>query len=254
MKTTVWCILAAFLVGAAKPAAGGTLIYRDENGSARIVSKVEIAGIADGQAEFAEKGGKDRASLPLTAILRFYGEDIKIEPGMLDDDSCDYTVQLSELERPEESARQGDNSCKVRFFVRRDHRPGRDGRIRCPYLYLTVLTEETKRDGSVERKRTLLAWPDAARISGRGEFSEAKVLEKLLAPGRQLWTPEDEVKLQAAPNTSLSGIEATFKLPGSNRRVIAYRLTAWSKYQLSDSASWSDSTAGVDDDWLTRDY
>ncbi len=237
-------LLAAFSLS------GGTLIYRDRNSNQlAILPKVTIQTIADGQMQ-CEYDKKDFI-VPLADVVRYYDEDLKVEGGYLDDNSTAYDIRLGDVEIPDNKKKQ--LNFNVRYHIMRRQDQCNDPRIRMPYFYLVVLTESEAQDGSIRRQRNIYANSNSARISSRG-WSEIKVLEKLLAGDRPLWTSADEAQNKPMAS-SLSGLETTFNLTGlSKRKILAWYLTAWGKNTLEDSKIWIDPTAGIENDWLTRTY
>lgn len=228
-------LIAVFALAAARPAAAGTMIYKNREGEQRILTNVKLLSIDGRLLVFSINSGTD--TMPLSSLVKYYDTNIK-SAEQFDDNTADYTLSFTSVKHPD-LIREQDKSPEFTFDYTISRKPGEpQTAIRAPYFYLFVLT--TNAGG--ERSLHSYALPDKAKTSMR-RYDEARMLEKVIALERPTVHDRDTHNMDRIPGKKKNRIgtkSGTVKLTGiKNAKIIAYYLVGWNKSELCAEKKWT---------------
>ncbi len=240
----------------------GTIIYKTSKDSEKnVLAEVKIVSISKGTITL--KHGKGVRTIPLSYLSAYYDTDI--DSGGFADNTCDYTVSIRNIEKPETgyTYKKLKNSKKktkkvsnfeIEFAIQKKLEKGKSKSIRMPYFYLYVLTTGTKSYG----KRPIFSfyYPDEAKVKSK-TYDEAKIIEAVTSMDRpRIYNGErSSFSGKIGKLTSASGYRpAIIPMKGiKNQRIIAYHLEIWGKDKMIVQKDWKESTRySVGKNWWKR--
>ncbi len=228
----------------------GTIIYKTSKDSEKnTLAKVKIISISKGTITI--KQGKGIRTIPLGYLSSYYDTDI--DAGSFADNTCDYTVSISEIKNPKtgyiytkikksKKKSQKVSDFEIEFSVNKKIEKGKSKSIRMPYFYLYVLTTNTKSYG----KRPVFSfyYPEEAKVKSK-TYDEAQIIEAINSMERPHIYHGEKSSFtgKIGKLTTANGYRpAVISMKGiKNQKIIAYHLEVWGKDKMVFEKDWSDS-------------
>jgi hypothetical protein len=252
---------------------GGTLIYEDRSikdkdpkKRLRQVTKVKIISISEGMV-IIEKGGATRR-IPIKMLKEFYNTDLKDgDSGDFDDNTAEYTVQLSEsdIDMPKSGYKKSTGKskhrrttakCTINYRIIKQDKDNKTQRVRRPYFYLYLYT--TGPDEHKNRNIFKFYYPSSAKVKNK-VYNRAEIMSAVSSFKRSI------INLNNSHNskyysgkhrklTKASGDrKAIIDMKGvKSRRILAYHLEVWGKNDVVAVKDWHESGVRLGKKWWIR--
>lgn len=238
----------------------GTIIYKTSpQDKENILGDVKIVSIAKKTITIEKDGGI--RTIPLSYLISYYDTDI--DGNTYEDNTCDYTVSLKEVEMPETGYEYKNvkkskkktkkiSECEITFSIVKKPEKGESNTIRMPYFFLYVLTTGTEQYG--RRPVYTYYYPKEAKITTR-VYDEAKIIEAVNSMKRPRIHHTDS-HVQGSVNKQLSVGKykpITISMRGvGTKKIIAYHIEVWGKSKMIGEKNWKNSSYKVGKDWWKR--
>ncbi len=250
---------------------GGTLIYEDRSikdkdpkKRLRQVSNVKIVSISDGMV-ILEKDGATRR-IPIKMLKEYYDTDLKGgDSGNFDDDTAEYTVQISDIDVPKKGYKKSTGKDKNRrtttkftidYRIVKQDKTRKTDRIRRPYFYLYIYT-----DGPDEYRNSNVFkfyYPKSAKVKNK-TYNRAEIMSAVSSFKRSIINYNDSYNRRSysGAHRKLSKIasdrKAEIEMKGiKSRRLLAYHLEVWGKSGIIVEKNWSEPGVRIGKKWWVR--
>ena len=250
---------------------GGTLVYEDRSikdkdpkKRLRRVSKVKIVSISDGMV-ILEKDGATRR-MPIKMLKEYYSTDLKDGgSGDFDDNTAEYTIQISNIDVPKSGYKKGTGKNKKRRTVTKlviDYRlvkkdkTRKTNRIRRPYVYLYIYTSgvDEHRNSNIFK----FYFPKQAKIKNK-VYNKAEVMSAVASFKRPIIDINNSYNrnYHSGNHRKLTKIggdrRAEIGMKGiKSRKILAYHLEVWGKSDIVVEKNWHEPGIRLGKKWWIR--